>query len=196
MIDLPEKYLGVWEKAAPLLKKGRPDDLQHSIEVATLVLNYDGEMDIDKDVLVPVAIMHDIGHSAILPEDFRFITGLDKLSNGKLVHMLAGAKIARDILESSGYDPEKSKEIIDIIRVHDADQLKGIDLNKFYDTENKRVFHDLDSLDRYTMQRFNEFMKIKPDKEKLLETLRGFLDNFFYPQFRKIAEERMKILES
>ena len=63
--------------------------------------------------------MHDIGHSSILPEHFRYITGKDKVLNGKLVHMLVGAKIARDILVSIQYDEKKSDEIVEIISMHE-----------------------------------------------------------------------------
>ena len=36
-----------------------------------------------------------------------------KLTNGKLVHMLVGAKIASDLLKEVGYPTDKAKEIIE-----------------------------------------------------------------------------------
>lgn len=193
--DLPEKYARIWEKASDLLKKGRADDYNHAIEVIEFILDYKGNLKIDKDILIPLAIMHDIGHSAILPEHFKHIAGPEKIINGKLVHMLAGAKIAKDILESVGYDKEKTKEIVEIISIHDFDQLKDIDITKVYDSENKKIFHDIDCLDRYTETRLKDISGRYPDKNKLFAMLRELSNNFFFPEIKKIALERLKELE-
>lgn len=191
--NLPKKYEKIWKKALPILKNGRPGDDIHAREVAQLILNYKGKIKFDKDVLVPVGMMHDIGHAAILPEHFKHITGPNKIANGKLVHMLAGAKIADDILASVGYDKKKTKEIVDIISIHDFDQIKDVDWKKVYETTNKKVFHDIDALDRYTEQRIKS-MSFMYEREDLLKLLEEFMDLLFYPEFRKIAEEEMKIL--
>jgi len=86
----PKPYQKIWLKCRPLLQAGRPGDLNHARETAQFILNYQGGLSIDRDILVPVALMHDIGHSAILAEHFKFVTGPQKIINGKLVHMLAG----------------------------------------------------------------------------------------------------------
>jgi len=106
--NLPNKYLELWQKCLPILQKGRPGDDTHSVEVAEFILNCK-KKNLNLDILIPTAIMHDIGHSAILPEHFKYITGQEKVKNGKLVHMLAGAKIAKDILDSLQYDPKKNR---------------------------------------------------------------------------------------
>jgi len=196
--NLPIKYESIWDESLPYLKKGRPGDDVHALEVAKFILEYSGKLKIDKDVLIPVAIMHDIGHSAILPEHFKFITGEFKLINGKLVHMLAGAKIAKDILEKVGYDKKNSQEIIEIISIHDADQLKGVDVNEIYNTENKKVFHDIDSMDRFTSERFKQIEKLFPTKTKdeIRDILEGTLKGFFYDEFRDIAKKRLQELKN
>jgi len=74
------------------------------------------------------------------------VTGPKKIVNAKLVHMLAGAKIAKDILDSVGYDKKKTKEVVDIITINDFDQLKDVEWKKVYDTPNKKFFHDMDAL--------------------------------------------------
>jgi len=195
--NLPKQFLPIWEKSLPLLQAGRPGDDRHALEVAEFILSYKGPKTLDLDILIPTAIMHDIGHSAILPEHIKYISGEFKLPGAKLVHMLAGAKIAKEILEEVGYDPEKTKEIVDIISVHDADQIKGIDKDKFYDTDSKKTFHDIDCLDRYTPERLKSMRKLFPTKtdEEIIEIVRQALDVFFYPEFRKVAEERLKRLE-
>ena len=194
--ELPTKYKIVYEQVLPFLEGGRPGDVEHALEVARAVLEYGSKIDkIDFDVLVPVALMHDIGHYAILPEHFHYVTGGKKLPNGKLVHMLAGAKIARDILAKLNFSEEKSKEIVEIIAMHDMDQMKyGIsDINDVFNTPNKRFFHDVDSLDRFSFKRLKKFEKLFPDK-----TLSEIMDyvveqtTFFYPEIEEVAKMKLK----
>ncbi len=138
---------------------------------------------------------HDIGHSAILPEHFKYITGQNKLVNGKLVHMLAGAKIAHDLLHKIGYDSEKAKEIVEIIAMHDADQLKIEDWKSWYETQNKKVFHDLDALDRYTEKRLRSMVDSGMyDMDEILKELSRLLDNFLISEIKTAAEEQLKLL--
>ncbi len=190
--NLPEKYQTLWAECLPLLKLGRPGDDEHAAETVKLVLDYRGRLEFDADVLIPVAMLHDIGHSAILPEHFKYITGQNKLVNGKLVHMLAGAKIAHDLLHKIGYDSEKAKEIVEIIAMHDTDQLKIEDWKSWYETQNKKVFHDLDALDRYTEKRLRSMVDSGMyDMDEILKELSRLLDNFIFPEVRKKAEENL-----
>jgi len=193
--NLPSKFLPLWKKVLPLLKKGRPDDVNHAKEVVSLVLSYQNKIDFDLDVLIPVAMMHDIGHSAILPEHFKYVAGQEKIKNSKLVHMLAGAKIANDILTKLNYDKEKTKEIVDIISIHDADQLEGTDLNKVYNTQNKKIFHDMDAMDRYNERRLREVAERNPNKQKLIEEMEGLMKNIILPEFKALAKEGMDNLK-
>ncbi len=193
--NLPEKYQTLWAECLPLLRLGRPGDDEHAAETVKLVLDYQGRLEFDADVLIPVAMLHDIGHSAILPEHFKYITGQNKLVNGKLVHMLAGAKLAHDLLKKIDYDPEKSQEIVEIVAMHDADQLKIDDWRSWYDTQNKKVFHDLDALDRYTEKRISSVTKsglYAPDK--IVIELRKMLDNFFLSELREVAAKNLSEL--
>jgi len=192
--NLPEKYLELWNKCLPILEHGRDGDDQHAVEVAEFILNYKNETSeaLDLDILIPVAIMHDIGHSAILPEHFKYITGQARAVNGKLVHMLAGAKIAKDILDSIHYDPEKIQEIVEIISMHDADQLENTDIAAVYDSKNKKLFHDIDCMDRYNAERMEKLSKLCPDKDKMMATLQEGLKGFFDPELKKVAEEKLK----
>jgi len=189
-MKIPDKYNLIWEKSYPLLQQGRPGDDNHALEVMNFVLDYADPNYFD--VLVPVAIMHDIGHSSILLEHFKYVTGKDKLTNGKLVHMLVGAKIAKDILTSIKYDEKKIDEIVELISMHDADQLEGVNVKEIYNTENKKMFHDIDCMDRYNSDRIKAMEKSLPDKDKIMIILKKGLDNFFYPKFRQIAEKRLK----
>jgi len=198
--NLPIKYQALWDACLPFLKQGRPGDDEHAKEVVGYVLSRDvrsyvSTLKFDPDILVPVAMLHDIGHSAILPEHFKYVTGQQKLVNGKLAHMLAGAKIAHQLLLQVGYNVEKSKEIVDIVSMHDADQLKIDDWRSWYDTDHKKIFHDIDALDRYNETRIKHFIESGLyDREKMIPELQRLAENFFYPEFRQIAEENLKHL--
>ncbi len=189
--NLPEKYKELWEKCLPILQKGRPGDDSHAIEVAEFIIN-SGNKNIDLDVLIPVAIMHDIGHSGILPEHFKYITGGERLVNAKLVHMLVGAKIAKKILDSINYDKDKIAEIIDMISIHDADQLEGANASEIFNTNNKRIFHDIDCMDRYNLERMKKMEKLFPDKNKMFEMLEKNLDAFFDPSLKEVAKNKLE----
>jgi len=195
--NLPKKYKKIWDLSLPYLKKGRKGDDLHAMEVVEFILEYNKKESLDLDVLIPLAIMHDIGHCAILPEHFKFITGSHKIINGKIVHMLAGAKIAKDILDEVGYPKEKIEEIADIISVHDGDQIKDWNPEEIYNTKTKKIFHDIDCLDRYNSERIEKIKEhFDGDKNKVLEVLRDALKVFILPEFKKIAEEKMNKLEN
>jgi len=191
--QLPGRYRPIWQKCQSLLKQGRRGDLEHAQETVQSILNYRGSLKFSQDILVPVAMMHDIGHYVILPEHFKFITGPEKIVNGKLVHMLAGAKIAKDILTSLKYPRSRIAEVVEIISIHDADQLQGIDAKKIYNTANKKFFHDIDSLDRYTEMRLKSYQAMY-SRTAFLEMLTKMGHDFFYAEFRKLAQSRLKAL--
>ncbi len=62
---------------------------------------------------------------------------------------------------------------------------------KIYDTENKKIFHDIDCLDRYTSERIEEFKKMfNNNKDKILELLKKALSGFILLEFKKIAKKK------
>ena len=191
---LPKKYLKIWKKCLPFLKEGRPDDQRHAEELVQYLINYASGLKLDLNILIPTAMMHDIGHAAILPEHFKYITGENKILNAKLVHMLAGAKIAKEILIRTKYNKHEIKEIVEIIAAHDADQLSGVNIKKIYNTKNKKNFHDIDMLDRYEPARIKNFLKFYKNKEKLIRALRESLNSFFFAEFSSIARAKLSRL--
>jgi len=193
--NLPKKYIKLWNKCVLLLKVGRPGDLAHAAETVKLILNYDGNIKINEEILIPVAMMHDIGHVAILPKHFKYVTGPEKIANSKLAHMLAGAKIANDILIALHYDKKEIDKIVEIISIHDFDQLKNVDIEKAYNTVDKKFFHDIDSLDRYTVKRLKNVSSIYKDKQQVLGLLENMLSLFFYDEFRQNAKKGLDDLK-
>jgi len=190
--NLPVKYNKIWQLALPLLRKSRPGDDHHAMEVVSFILNYRGRLKLDYNVLIPAAMLHDIGHSAILPEHFKYVTGPEKMINGKLVHMLAGAKIAKDILVKVKYNQRDSREIIEIISMHDGDSLAGVKVSKIFNTTNKKLFHDIDSMDRYNEKRLKNALYLYKDRKQILKILQGLLKNLFFEEFRNLAKANLK----
>ena len=187
-INVPQKYQIVWQKAVPYLKKGRKQDLAHCRQIAEEAYRLGKDRGWDLDVLIPTAIFHDIGHVAILPQHYPLITGPKKEENSKLVHMLTGAKIANDILAEIRYPKEKAKEIVEIISMHDKKD------KSLFDTENKRNFHDLDRMDRFSDDIFRitkeEYGIGKKGTIELIE--KEVLPDIISGEFRQIAEKRLK----
>lgn len=192
-IKVPEKYLKIWREAEPILKKGRVGDVIHCRQTAELIFNYLSQTKKgDPDVLIPTGMLHDVGHAVILPEHMKYVTGPEKLPGGKLVHMIAGAKIANDILKSVRYPTNKRKEIVEIIGIHDFDQIKDIDVSKVYNTLDKKLFHDLDSLDRFSKERFDFIMKLYKCGPKKATQLLLKETKFFFFEIEEIAKQMLE----
>lgn len=52
------------------------------------------------------------------------------------------------------------KKLVEIISMRDADQPENTDIIKVYGSENKKIFHDIDCMDRYNTERLQENRKI------------------------------------
>ncbi len=185
--NIPDKYQVIWEKAVPFLEKCRSGDLLHSQKTAEEVFRLSKGEKWDIDVLIPVAIFHDIGHSAILSEHFSLISGPNKEENSKLVHMLTGAKIAKDILKSIKYPNNKIKKIVEIISIHDKKD------KSLFNTIEKKNFHDIDRLDRFSEDGIKMGKKefgLNPDQViKLLKE--QLLSEIISENFKKIAKNNL-----
>lgn len=144
----------IFELAKPFLQEGKPEDLMHAQSVLESVklLADDKEQ---LDILIPFAILHDTGNSFVLPEDFHYIQGKTIVENGKLFHCLAGAKIASKILAQVSYDKEKTKEIIELIKIHDFDD------TQLFKSKVWQIAKDADCLDRMNIPRLKGMMKTR-----------------------------------
>jgi len=68
---LPPGIRKVYDLALPYLQEGRPGDIEHVHFMLEVMLDFRPEgVDIDLDIMLPCAILHDIGHAAVLPEHF------------------------------------------------------------------------------------------------------------------------------
>lgn len=178
MDALPLKYHDLWLICRDYLSHGQPGDLGHAEGLVFCVLQQVRIVRHDIDVLVPAAMLHDIGHSKSIPSGLRR-DGWSPIPKGNLASMFIGWRIAFDLLESVEYDPSLSRQIVDLIGMHEADRLSGSDWRTWYDTPAKKMLHDLDVLSCSSGD-LTGFDAQNPQ------------DSFFFSEIRRLALEKTK----
>ncbi|MBU0760387.1 MAG: HD domain-containing protein [Nanoarchaeota archaeon] len=93
----------------------------------------------NRDLLLPVIILHDIGYSKVGEENPNV-----KDRTIKKEHMKKGATIAKKILKKVDYEPELSKAVVYYVSVHD-NWIFG-DNKPFTKCKEMALFNDLDFL--------------------------------------------------
>ncbi|MFA5023227.1 MAG: HD domain-containing protein [Candidatus Paceibacterota bacterium] len=132
-------YLKIWELAKPYYEQGRVYDIPH---IEWMMEKANGIADteqVDKKLLLPVVILHDVGYSAVKESNPNI-----KDQSSKIIHMREGAKIAEEILGKVGYDGGLKNKIVYYISVHD-NWVLGDD-KPFKECKEMAIFNDLDFL--------------------------------------------------
>ncbi len=128
-------YEKIWNLAKPHYKKGRPQDIAHIewiMKEAEIVAK---EEKLDKTILIPLVILHDVGYSKI-PEGNSYKKQIREL------HMQEGAIIAREILEKLNYPEAQKEKIVYYVSIHDS---WAIGNSKEFTKDNMlAAFNDLD----------------------------------------------------
>jgi hypothetical protein len=110
----------IYEKAKPFLDTRQNDiHVPGAYEVCRRLLAYYPEA--DPEVVLPAILLHDVGWKFV-PEEKQLDTfGPTAHDRDSLrVHELEGARVAKEILESLGYEEKKTEEIVAIIAGHDS----------------------------------------------------------------------------
>ena len=150
--------------AKPYYAKGRPFDIKHVEILLKDALTVCEKEKIDKSLLLPLVILHDIGYGLTQP------VYLEK--DLKKEHMIVGAKLAEEILEKVNYPREKIDKIVYWISVHD-NWIFGD--NKVYDKNPiLAVFFDLEFIWMTTPKGFPLLAKAlyNGDKQKMLKHIK------------------------
>ena len=100
----------------------------------------------DHEIVEPAIILHDVGWSALKPDEILKAYGVrpsgDEADRLNRIHEVQGARIAMEILVAASYDPHRIEEIASIISTHDSGQTaRSIE---------ERVVKDADKLWRYS----------------------------------------------
>ncbi len=192
----------IWKAALPY--NDFRDDKGHAEIVTKYATELLKKSDADPDVVIPSAIMHDIGWSQLTTEEIFVIFDKEqrKLREPEVrkKHQDEGVKIARKILNDLNYDQEKTKHVLEIISEHDTRE-------GFYSREDG-IMRDADKLWRYSKTGFWADVKrgfaasrTKRESKKLIHATellqrRNFeIDkkNFFYSEeAKKIARFELK----
>lgn len=157
------------QKATPFLKKGKKKDfvIHTKWVVKSMEMLLEKEKG-DEDILIPAAILHDMGWSKV-PLSLQKIRKGPKAKKALELHLEYCPPIAKKILDSFGYDKAKIKEIIDVILAH-----------KFKNPRNlsKRLLIDADNLSDIFKEPFYE--DVKQYKITAKENLEIRRENKFY----------------
>jgi len=114
-VKLDKKYRQIFKLARPYYKKGREADEKHHLVVADMMQEILKEVDLDENVMMAAALLHDIGYAKIPPSK-RKTHWADKVVRD---HMRYGAEIAKKILKKINFPEEKIKKACEIIATHD-----------------------------------------------------------------------------
>ncbi len=153
--------------AKPYYEKGRPFDIDHIQWFMEMVDAVCKEKNLDKIILMPFAILHDVGYSTIInPTQANYY---DK--DIRKAHMKAGGEIAQKILKSINYPKDKTKKIIKYVQIHDNWAYGEIDI--YLKDEILGTFKDLDYLWTFTKKGCKGVQKVlKKNNQEMLQSLK------------------------
>lgn len=186
-------YNKIWKLAKPYYEKGRIYDIPHIEWMMKQIERICKIENLNERLLMPIGILHDVGYSEQTNNNPNI-----KCQNSKKAHMVAGAKIARKILEKVNYDPTLIEKIVHYISFHD-NWVFG-DNTPFKECKEMGVFNDLDFLwgqSSYEMlKRQGESIGKTPaemynfwmNDEKLIN--RPFLCEFTKKMFKEFMDKR------
>jgi CRISPR/Cas system-associated endonuclease Cas3-HD len=141
----------------------------------------------DEDIIIPAIILHDVGWKTI-PENMQRKAFGPKATLPELNrrHELAGAEIARRLLEQIGYAPGSIDTIAQIIEGHDS-RTKALSLED-------KIVKDADKLWRYTREGFDiDVERFQETPQQVLTWLESHLHEWFFTKSgQQIASAELK----
>lgn len=141
--QIDPKYKNIWKEAFKY--QDTRNDKGHAFIVTTYAQDICTLKNTNPDVVVPAAILHDIGWSKVPQEEsmlvFTYGLDKDKMLNIRLKHQNEGVKLAREILNSLKYPAQFIEEILEIISQHDT--------RKGFKSDNDGAMRDADKLWRF-----------------------------------------------
>ena len=178
----------LFKLAEPYLET-RGDSLHTQVahKYSLLLLEEEGG---DKRIVEPAIILHDVGWSRLKSEEIKGAYGMraagERAKNLNRVHELEGAKIARELLHETKYDPVLIGRIALIIERHDSGKETG--------SLEERVIKDADRLWRFSkVGYYQEMERQNTDSEKRFRFLSKHLGIWFFTETaRKVAGEELK----
>ena len=115
IIKLKPKYKAIFNLAKPYYEKGREADEEHHLVVATMMENLLQEYNLDEEIMMAAALLHDTGYAKI-PPNKRKKHWAKKV---RREHMKFGAELAKKVLKKVNYPSAKIKQVCAMIAIHD-----------------------------------------------------------------------------
>src|SRR3989344_732180 len=150
---MKKEFKKIWKIALPYQDKR--DDEGHAQIVTEYAIKLCEIENVNDMIVVPAAILHDIGWSQLPKEDWLVIFDPNKTPEMeyavRIKHQDEGVKLAEKILNEAGYPPNFFKAILEIISQHDTRK-------NFFSTEDGAM-RDADKLWRYSKVGFEADIK-------------------------------------
>lgn len=190
-------YQDIWKLAKPYYLKGRPMDVDHIAWMMKEVIRLCELDNLDISLLLPLAILHDVGYSALVdPKTANYYD-----VNTRKFHMEAGKDIAEEILNNVNYPEDKSKKICHYVSIHDNWAFGEVDI--YMKDKILGVFKDLDYLWIFYPKGFEAIRKVlKKNTKEMIEHLKaeaspiGGKKPFSTENTKKLHDEYLKEIEA
>jgi hypothetical protein len=154
----------IWKLALPYLRKGIQKDLvihtEGVIKAMELLLEQENG---DENILIPAAILHDVGWSRVPLELQKNNSEKDKI-DALCLHIKYAPPIIEEILTKVGYNKSQIEKVINIVVAHkfqdprELDKQLLIDADSMSDAFKKQFYSDVKSYPS-TPQKKYEFRK-------------------------------------
>ena len=189
---LNAKERELWQRAQPLLAKGRAWDLEHikvCLDYTERILAEERLPQTLRTVLVPAVILHDIGW-AFLRQDQKAGNAFSQVSSRR-AHMRFGAEKAEVILRETGYTEDDISLITWMVAEHD-----NPDIGEAFTCWATPYLRDIDLLWRITSVNFWKDVKCKEPISFLRELRSGLeQEGFITSTARTMVGESLARLE-
>ncbi|MFA5926042.1 MAG: HD domain-containing protein [Parcubacteria group bacterium] len=186
-----EIYQKIWDAALPYQDKR--DDAGHAEIVTNFALKLCKIEDVNEEIVIPAAILHDIGWSQLSDKE-RFVIFYKKATKEEMLHIRLrhqeeGVKLAKKILEDVGYTSGSIRKIVEIISEHDT--------RKVFLSKEDGIMRDADKLWCFSKLGLGaDHRRRKEGFSSYFKQLKENIDNrsfFFSESARKIARKEIEI---
>jgi hypothetical protein len=181
-LKMNELFEDVWSLTVPYLEKGVVKDLVvHTEGVVKAMELLLAEEEGDKFLLLPAAILHDVGWSKV-PVDLQKRRDKEGVKMALELHLEYASPVIREILTKLRYGSDKIDRIVEVVKAH-----------KFQDPSEleKQLLIDADSLsDCFREQFYSDARSYVLSPEKLYEF--RLTNKFYSPVARRIFDREME----
>ena len=182
-----EKYQNIWKIAVKYLGMGiKKDYVLHTEGVVMAMKQILQKEKGNPDILIPAAMLHDVGWSRV-PKSYQRSNKKNEKLKAMHFHIEYAPEIINKILQSLDYDHAEIEEIVDIVKSHKFCTPKKL---------NKKLLIDADQLSDAYKKQFNSDIKAYNTTAEKLHNFR-IRDNNFYTKtaeniFIKLMKKRKK----